>query len=50
MQSKLDITHEEYLKIFNNKILSFKDYKTLYWLVSKLKKLVHYLRNKNLSK
>ena len=25
---KLDITHEEYLKIFNNKILSFKDYKT----------------------
>jgi N-acetyl sugar amidotransferase len=45
---KLDITYDEYLKIFNKKIFSFRDYKNSYWFVSKLKEIVNYLRNRNL--
>jgi N-acetyl sugar amidotransferase len=45
---KLDISNEEYINILNKKIYSFRDYKNSFWVVSKLKSIVNYLRNNNL--
>tara|TARA_B110000003_G_C16652420_1_gene534781 strand:+ start:5359 stop:6444 length:1086 start_codon:yes stop_codon:yes gene_type:complete len=45
---KLDISNDEYMHILNKKIHSFRDYKNSFWVVSKLKGIVNYLRNNNL--
>jgi len=45
---KLDLTEESFEEIMNLPTKTFKDYKTSYNTIAKLKKIYNYLRNKNI--